>query len=192
LGIKTYLTCYDGKEIIEADFNDDKLLKLDKNIKKHQKNLAKKVKYSSNWFKAKAKLEQAYLNFNNYRLDEIHKIVHFINENYDSVTLEDLGMKFVFKNRRLAHKAKQKPFYLFKEALVNKFLLYGKSVYKIPRAYPSTQLCNSCGNVKTKNDKMKLGESVYRCTHCGVIIDRDENAAMNIYNYKNLEEIVLS
>jgi putative transposase len=185
-GLKTYLTCYDGKNLLEADFDNERLLKLDNRIAKYQRKLSKKKLYSNNWFKVKTKLEQSYLDFNNYRLDIIKKMVHYFNENYDSVTIEGLSMSFVNKNKRLAHRSKQKPFYLFKEYLINKFSSFGKKVYKAPKFYPSTQKCSNCGKVKTKKDKMKLGESVYKCNSCKLIIDRDENAAINLFNFKEV------
>ena len=58
----------------------------------------------------------------------------------------------------------------------------------VPKSYPSTQTCNSCGYVKKDKEKMKLGEHTYVCPSCGVSVDRDLNAAMNIYSYRNLEE----
>lgn len=191
-GIKTYITGFDGKEFHSVDFDEEKLRKLDKHIAKQQKSLARKIRFSSNWNKAKTKLQQAYLDFNNYRLDLIKYWAYCFDACYDSITLEDLGMKFVTSNRRLAHKAKQKPFYLLKNALINKFQQSGKSVYLVPKNYPSTQTCNACGNVKEGKEKMKLGESVYKCGRCGFVKDRDENAAMNLWSYRNLEVASLS
>jgi len=190
-GIKTYLTIYNGEEFFKEDFDPLKLNKLEFNIAKYQKKLSKKVRFSNNWYQVKTKLEQAYLNFNNYRLDFIKKTVSDINKYYDSVTLEDLGMRFVISNKRLAHKAKQKPFYLFKQCLINKLSQYGKKVFKVPRNYPSTQTCSNCGNIKTGKDKMKLGQSIYTCHKCGSIYDRDENACINLFNYRNLELALL-
>jgi putative transposase len=186
-GISTYLTCFDGENIYEVDFDSGKLLKLDKSIAKHQKSLSRKKMFSKNWLKAKTKLQQSYLNFNNYRLDEIKKWVFEFDCKFDSVTLEDLGMKFVTSNRRLAHKAKQKPFYLFKITLINKFLHTGKSVFSVPKNYPSTQTCNACNYVKTGDEKMKLGEKIYVCPICNHTCNRDENAAKNLWSYRNLE-----
>jgi len=186
-GISTYLTCYDGKNIYKADFDEKILKNLDRKIATNQKSLNRKKMFSNNWLKAKTKLQQTYLNFNNYRLDEIKKWVLKFDHEFDSVTLENLGMKFVTSNRRLAHKAKQKPFYLFKGTLINKFLQTGKSVYLVPKNYPSTQTCNFCGYIKTGEEKMKLGEKTYTCPSCKKICDRDENAAKNLWAYRNLE-----
>jgi putative transposase len=190
-GLKKYITGYDGTNIIEDDFNEITLKRLDKRIAIHQKSLSRKKMNSNNWLKAKTKLQQAYLNFNNYRHEYVNSIVNIINQEYDSVTLEDLGMAFVTRNKHLAHRARQKPFYLLKVKLINKFHQTGKKVYVVPRSYPSTQTCNACGHVKTGDEKMKLGDHIYHCNACGHEDDRDHNAAKNLYSYRNLEEAQL-
>jgi putative transposase len=190
-GLKTYITCYNGEEIMASDFDNNKLLSLDKKVAKKQKELDKKNRFSNNWFKAKTKLEQVYLNFVNYRLDFIKKEVYDIDRYYDSVTIEDLGMTFVTCNRRLANAARHKPYYLLKMTLINKFSQTGKPVYLVPKNYPSTQTCNACGNVKKGDDKLKLGESIYHCNICGHEDDRDANAAKNLWSHRNLELAVL-
>jgi putative transposase len=190
-GIKTYLTMFDGTDFYKEDFDKNILLKLDKKIAKYQKSLARKVRFSKNWLKAKTKLGQAYLDFTNYRLDLIRKAADYLDKHFDSVTLEDLGMKFVTSNKKLAKKALQKPFYLFKITLINKFKQTGKLVFNVPRNYPSTQTCNVCGFVKTGELKMKLGEELYVCDSCEHEEDRDFNAAINLYNYKDAELAVI-
>ena len=93
----------------------------------------------------KTKLQQAYLDFVNYRYDFIHQVVHEINLAYDSVTLENLNMNFPRKNKRLSAAVRRKPYYLLKIALINKFKQYGKKVYLVGTSYPSTQTCYECG-----------------------------------------------
>lgn len=186
-GIKTYVTGYDGENIIEADFEKDKLDKLDKRIAKCQRSLSRKERFSNNWYKALYKLQDSYLRFNNYRYDFISKLGCELNQEYDSVTLENLKMRFVTSNKRLAKKAAQKPYYLLKVGLINKFSQFNKPVYLVPSNFPSTQKCCGCGTVKTGDEKMKLGQSIYVCNSCNLEIDRDHNAAINLYAYKNLE-----
>lgn len=190
-GISTYLTCYDGKSIIERDFDKNKLEKLDFKVRKCQKSLSRKVLNSKNYVKAKTKLEKSYLDLTNYRYNEIDHIVKFIHDNYDSVTLEDLNGTFFSKNRKISRLVALKPPYLFKERLVKKFSQFGKKVYQVPRDYPSTQICNVCGNRKTGTEKLKLGEKEYICDKCGNHDHRDHNASKNIYSYRNLEEVSL-
>ena len=193
-GIKTYLTGFDGNEAYEADFDNEILLKLDKRIAKYQRKLNRKVVNSNKFKKVTTKLQQAYLDFNNYRRDYIYKLVKDISDHFDSVSLEGLGVRFVTKNKGLAHKAKQKPFYMFKIILVNKFNQLGKKVYSLPKTFASTQICSSCGYQRTKEagDKLTLKDREYNCPKCGSVHDRDINAATNIYNFKNLELMVLN
>jgi len=190
-GISSYITGFDGSNLLESDFEKKTLDTLDERINKYQRKLSKKVLNSKNFTKTKTKLQQNYLDFNNYRDDFIKKLVKNLSDKYDSVTLEDLGMRFVTSNRRLAHKAKQKPFYLLKVAFINKFSQLGKKVYLVPKTFPSTQTCSNCGNVKTGKEKLILGEKIYNCKHCGYIINRDVNAAINLFTYKNLKEASL-
>ena len=186
-GLKTYSTGYDGENILEVNFDEKILKKLDKKLSRCNKSLFKKVEGSKNYAKAIIKRQQAYLDFVNYRHDFIYKTVKELDEMYDSITLEGLGMRFVTSNKRLAKRGHQKPYYLFKITLINKFMETGKEVYLVPRNYPSTQTCNACGYIKKGNEKMKLGQHTYKCPSCGNIADRDENAAMNLYSYRNLE-----
>ena len=129
----------------------------------------------------KTKLQQAHLNFVNYRHEFIRELVYEINQAYDSVTLEDLNMDFPKKNKHIANSARRKPYYLLKNALINKFNQYGKKVYLVSRTYPSTQTCYQCGYVKRGDEKLQVGDRTYHCHHCGHTDDRDDNAAKNLW-----------
>ena len=185
-GLKTYITGFDGDDIFTADFDNGKLIKLDKRVARFNQRLARGKQFSNNWLKVKTKLQQAHLNFVNFRYDFIKKLVHEINQAYDSVTLEGLGMKFVAQNKHLAAAARRKPYYLLKVALINKLKQYGKKVYLVDKTYPSTQTCYQCGHVKKGEEKMKLGEHTYHCKNCGHVDDRDENAAKNLWACKEV------
>ena len=187
-GLKQYITGFDGDDIVTADFDNGKLFKLDKRVARFNKRLARCKRFSKNWLKVKTKLQQAYLNFVNYRYDFIYQTVHEINLSYDSVTLENLRMGFVKQNRRLSNAVRRKPYYLLKEALINKFKQYGKHIYLVSKNFPSTQTCYQCGHVKKGEEKMKLGEHTYRCSNkkCNHVDDRDENAAKNLWACKEV------
>ena len=185
-GLKQYITGFDGTDIVTADFDNGRLIKLDKRVARFNKRLARCKQYSKNWLKVKNKLQQAHLNFVNYRYDFIHQVVHEINLAYDSVTLEDLNMNFPKKNRRLSNAVRRKPYYLLKEALINKFKQYGKKVYLVSKFYPSTQICYKCKHVKKGQEKIKLGKHTYHCKNCGHTDDRDENAAKNLWACKEV------
>ena len=180
-GLKNYITAFDGYGIFTADFDNGKLIKLDKRVARYNKRLARCLLNSKNWLKVKTKLQQAHLNFVNYRYDFIKKLVNEINLAYDSVTLENLNMEFAKQNRSLSNAVRRKPYYLLKEALINKFKQYGKHIYLVSNTYPSTQTCYQCGHAKKGEEKMKRGERTYHCSHCGHTDDRDENAAKNLW-----------
>lgn len=190
-GVKTYITAYDGREVFEADFDMVRLSKLDLKMRRAHKGLLRKVKYSKNWEKARTKLQQAYLNLNNYRYAEIDGIVKDIVDNYDVVIMESLKATFFSKNRKLSRLVALKPPYLLKMKLLNKLRQQGKKLYVVPSGFPSTQICNACGYRKVGDEKMELGEHIYRCNNkdCNHVDDRDVNAAKNIYSCRNLEEV---
>ena len=189
-GVKTYVTGYDGgEEILEADFDMVRLSKLDLKMRRAHKGLLRKVKYSKNWEKAKTKLQQAYLDLNNFRYAEIDTIVKYIVDNYDVVIMESLNATFFSKNRKLSRLMALKPPYFLKMKLLNKLKQQGKKLYVVPSNFPSTQICNACGYRKVGDEKMELGEHTYHCHHCGHVDDRDANAAKNIYSCRNLEEV---
>ena len=185
-GLKQYITAFDGDDIVTADFDNGKLKKLDKRVARFNQRLARCKRFSKNFLKVKTKLQQAHLNFVNYRYDFVHQIVHEINQAYDSVTLENLNMNFPKQNRSLSNSVRRKPYYLLKEALINKFKQYGKRIYLVSKNFPSTQTCYKCGYVKKGEEKMKLGEHTYHCKNCGHVDDRDENAAKNLWACKEV------
>ena len=187
-GVKTYITAFDGDDVFTADFDNGKLKRLDKRVTRFNKRLARCILNSKNFAKVKTKLQQAYLDFVNYRYDFIHQIVHEINLSYDSVTLENLNMNFPKRNKRLSNAVRRKPYYLLKVALINKFKQYGKHIYLVGTSYPSTQTCYKCKHVKKGEEKLKLGEHTYRCSNkdCNHIDDRDANAAKNLWACKEV------
>ena len=187
-GVKTYITAFDGDDVFTADFDNRKIKRLDRRVARLNKRLARGKRFSKNWLKVKTKLQQAYLDFVNYRYDFIHNVVHEINLVYDSVTLENLKMGFVKRNRRLSAAVRRKPYYLLKEALINKFKQYGKKIYLVGTTYPSTQTCYECGHVKKGEEKLKLGEHTYHCSNkdCNHVDDRDANAAKNLWACKEV------
>ena len=190
-GLKRFVTTFDGESVSEADFDKGKLDKLDKRIAQLNKRLGRCVQYSKNWHKAKTKLQQAHLNFVNYRRDFINQLVHEIVLAYDSVTLENLNMAFVNQNKHLANSARRKPYYLLKIALINKFNQYGKKVYLVGTSYPSTQTCYQCGYVKRGEEKIDTSVRTYHCNHCGHTDDRDDNAAKNLWACRDVVEATI-
>jgi putative transposase len=190
-GLKTTLTGYNGKHITEFNFDKAKLKKLDARIARYQKLCSRVYGTRKNADIARAKLQDAYNRRTNYQEDAIKKLAHYLVYNYDYVVFEDLNMSFVFKNKNLARKAGEQIYYKIKSIITRKFNQYGKKVYMVDKSFPSTQKCSMCGKVKTKQDKLKLSNRFYTCS-CGCKLDRDHNAAINIYNEVEKTEFVLS
>jgi putative transposase len=164
----------------EIDFDKDKIRKFDKNIDNKQRNLSHKKRFSNLWLLAKTKLEATYKRKENYQEDIIKKAVNELAQGYDSITIEDLNMAFVMKNKRMARNSANHPYYKFKIFAFNKLNQSNKKLYQVPNSFASTQICSCCGNRLEGSDKMLLKDRIYKCKICNMELDRDLNAAKNI------------
>lgn len=173
LGVKTLATLSDGT-VIE---NPRLLRKSEQKLKKEQKALSRKVKGSRRRAKARAKVARLHARVANQRLDAIHKVTTMIARTYSTVCIEDLNVAGMVKNRRLAKAVSDAAFGEFRRQLEYKTARTGATLHVINRWYPSSKTCSKCGAVKAK---LPLSERVYRCDACGLSIDRDLNAAINI------------
>lgn len=86
------------------------------------------------------------------------------------------------KNKHLAKAISEQCFYEFKRQIQYKSELYGIEFIEVPTFYPSSKTCSQCGSIKTD---LKLSDRVYKCKHCGLVIDRDLNASINLANYQS-------
>lgn len=181
-GVKTLLTLSDGEIFPRQDFT-----KIDKIIKRRQKQLSRKHKGSSNYEKAKIKLNHATQRKLNMRDDYLHKITSYLVTHYDIIKIEDLRPSNMMKNHSLARRIADNSFYKFKTMLIykaeqaNTFRNGGNSVIvELVDPRNTTQVCSNCG---TKYSiKVELKDRVFQCNSCGYTIDRDLNAAINIAN----------
>lgn len=99
---------------------------------------------------------------------------------YHTICIEDLNVKGMVKNRSLARAISDAGFGMFRQFLEYKAKLRGNIVVVIDRWFPSSKTCSECGYVKKK---LMLSERVYECDQCGLIMDRDENGALNILKH---------
>ena len=173
LGIKTLATLSDGT-VIE---NPRPLRKAERRLKRAQKALSRKVKGSNRRAKARAKVARIHAHVANCRSDAIHKATTMIARMYSTVCIEDLNVAGMVKNRRLARSVSDASLGEFRRQLEYKTTRTGAVLRVIDRWYPSSKTCSACGAVKAK---LSLSERVYRCDACGLSIDRDLNAAVNI------------
>lgn len=151
----------------------------EKKLKKLHKQLSKKVKGSNNRAKAKLKLAKAHETIKNKKQDFLHNITtKIVNEN-QVIILEDLNVKGMMQNHKLAKSIQELGLYELVRQLEYKSKWYNRELVFVDRFYPSSKTCSSCGNVK--ND-LTLKDRTYICEVCGLEIDRDYNASLNIRN----------
>ena len=156
----------------------ESLKRLDAKLKKAQHSVDKKQKGSNNRAKALLKKQRIQNKINNIRKDVTHKFTTAITKNHGIVVTEDLHIQ------DMVAKAKYRSLRRSFAASMMGMILYQLSYkaqkhQKVDRFFPSTKKCSSCGHVK---DYIELSERVYKCEHCGAVIDRDLNAALNLKN----------
>ena len=173
LGIKTLATLSDGT-VIE---NPRCLAASERRLKKAQKALSRKVKGSRRRAKARAKVARLHAHVANQRQDAIHKATTWLAGTYSDISVEDLNAAGMVKNHRLAKAVSDAAFGEFRRQLEYKTARTGARLHVVDRWYPSSKICSKCGRVKAK---LSLAERVYRCDGCGLVMDRDLNAAVNI------------
>ena len=174
LGVKDFVITSDG-EVFE---NKHFFKKEEKQIKKLQRQLSKKVKGSNNRKKAQLKIAKLFERMTNKKEAYIHYVVNELLTYFDTVFMEDLNVKGMLRNHHLAKAISEVGFYKFKEILVNKALVNDKQVVFVDRFYPSSKTCSVCGY---KKRDLRLSDREWVCPNCGMKHDRDINAAMNIF-----------
>lgn len=185
LGVKDLAICSDGN--IYRNINKTKAVKrLEKKKKRLQRKLSKK--YVANGHKKTKnilKLEKELLELNhrltNIRHNYIHQVTtEIVNRKPMFISLEELNVSGMMKNRHLAKAIQEQSFYSFKEILSYKAKSQNIQIIEVPRFYPSSKTCSCCGVIKSD---LKLSDRVFICPECGNRIDRDLNASVNLKNY---------
>ena len=153
-------------------------LKAQKRLRMLQKKLSRQQKRSKNREKTKAKLSKLHEHIANQRKDFLQKLSTSITKMYDVICVESINMQIISKCLKLAKSTLDNSFGMFRQMLQYK---QDRQPYHllvcIDRFYPSSKTCSVCGFIKTE---LKLNERIYKCPQCGSIIDRDENAAINL------------
>ncbi|MGC5021789.1 IS607 family element RNA-guided endonuclease TnpB [Micromonospora sp. DT47] len=132
---------------------------------------------SKRWERARAHVTAAHARVANLRRDGLHKLTTGLAREYGVIVVEDLHVAGMLRNRRLARSIADAGFGELRRQLAYKTEWYGGRLMVADRWYPSTKTCSGCGAVKTK---LALSERVYACITCGLVLDRDLNAARNL------------
>lgn len=173
LGIKDFVITSDGEVFNNLHFKKSQSNK----IKRLQRQLSRKEKGSNNRNKARIRLAKAYKKINDKKQYYLHQVSNtLINEN-QVICMEDLNVKGMLRNHKLAESIQEMNFGEFKRMLEYKANWYNRKIVYVDRFYPSSKTCHNCGYI---NKQLKLSDRQWVCSQCGEVIDRDYNAALNI------------
>ncbi|SFD13960.1 RNA-guided endonuclease InsQ/TnpB family protein [Clostridium uliginosum] len=194
LGLKDFAICSNG--ITKKNINKTKTVKKsEKKLKREQRKLSRKYESlkirnknikegratCQNIQKQIVKVQKLHQRLTNIRTDYINKTVNeLIKQKSSFITIEDLNIKGMMKNKHLAKAVAGQKFYEFRTKLISKAKQNNIEIRIVDRFYPSSKTCSYCGAYKKD---LKLSDRIYKCS-CGVSIDRDLNASINLANAK--------
>jgi len=192
VGVKDFLTLSTGEKINYPD----RLRQLEEKVRWEQRKLSRRVKGSSNYRKQKAVVAKAYAKVRHYRENFQHQLSRKLIEDNQFIGMETLAVGNMTRRAKKKLDESGKPMRNgqsakrvmnrsilrngwsgFAEKLAYKAQWYGRTFVQVDRFYPSSRLCHSCGY---KYDELRLSEREWVCESCGVLHDRDVNAALNI------------
>ena len=190
LGIKDLAICSDKNKYKNIN-KSYKVKRLEKKLKRQQRSLSRKYEnlkklkkgeatQKANIRKQMLKVQRLYHRIDNIRTDYINKtILEIVKTKPSYITIEDLNVKGMMKNRHLSKAIQQQSFGEFRRQIEYKSKWNNTKVIIADRFFPSSRLCSCCGKIKKD---LKLSDRIYRC-ECGNIIDRDYQAAINLKQY---------
>lgn len=190
LGIKSFAVCSDST--IYKNINkthtlkkiNNKLRRLQRCVsKKYLKNkINNKFIKTKNIIKLEHKIKLTYRRIKNIRENYIHQITtRLVKTKPSEIVIEDLNITGMLKNKHLSKAIAEQCFYKFISVLKYKCDWNNIKLIKADRFYPSSKLCSCCGSIKKD---LRLKDRTYKCSFCGLVIDRDFNASLNLANYK--------
>jgi len=191
LGIKDLAICSDGQTFRNIN-KTEVVKKTEKRLRRLQRKVSRKYEMNKegsrfaktcNIIKVEKQIRHLHRRLTNIRTNHIHQATNaLVKTKPKRVVMEDLNIRGMMKNRHLAKAIKNQKLYEFTRQMKYKCEKYGIDFVQVSRFYPSSKTCSSCGEVKKD---LRLSNRVYRC-ECGLEIDRDLNAAINLAKYGEL------
>lgn len=181
LGVETLVTLSNGEKYQGAKATkkyENKLRRMNQSLAR-SKGSKKGEEKSNNFRKKQAKLSKLYLKIFNARNNQTHQLTTMIVKTSKTICIEDLSVKQMLSNNNFAQYIADSSFSEFRRQLEYKAKLYGSTIVTAERYYPSSKICSGCGK---KKEILLISERIYTCS-CGLSLDRDINAAINLRNY---------
>ncbi|WP_084957780.1 RNA-guided endonuclease InsQ/TnpB family protein [Thermoactinospora rubra] len=173
LGVTDFAVLSTGEKIV----NPRHLERKARNLARYQRRMARKQRGSANRAKAKAKVARAHTKVRDARADFLHKTTTRLVRDHDLIVVEDLNIKGMVRNRKLARAISDCGWGAFRRLLEYKAARHGRHLVVIDRWHPSSKTCSACGHLLAT---LSLSTRHWTCPGCGTRHDRDINAAKNI------------
>jgi putative transposase len=173
LGVSSLATMSDGSAVVGPKALRSNLARL----RRLSRSLSRKVKGSANRRKAKARIARLHARIGDIRKDALHKLTTGLVERFTVIGIEDLNVRGMMANDRLARSIADMGFHEFRRQLEYKAVMHGSRIVVADRWHPSSKTCSGCGAVV---ETLPLSVREWECVACGVHHDRDVNAAKNL------------
>jgi putative transposase len=173
VGVAKFYTDSEGNTVENPSYFSES----QSNLARLQRLLFRKVNGSNRYRKLKLRIAKLHQKIADQRNWFLHQVSNTLIHNYDKIFVEDLNVKQLLKQKKLSKHISDTSWSKFFDMLSYKSVWYGKELVKIDRYFPSSKTCSNCGHVKKE---IHLSERTYKCKNCGLALDRDHNAAINI------------
>jgi len=191
LGIKDLAIVSNIDEPFRNVNKTEDVKKLKKKLKRLQRKVSRKYEMNKdgkkfiktkNIIKLESQIRTIHQRLSNIRLNYVHQITNTLVKNKpEYIVIEDLNVRGMMKNRHLSKAIAEQSFYEFRKQLTYKCLWNNIELRVVDKWFPSSKTCSECGSI---NKDLKLSDREYICKECGIIIDRDKNASINLKNAK--------
>lgn len=195
LGLKEFAVCSNGM-VFKNINKSSKIKKIEKRLKRKQRSLSRKFESQKNnkeesthknIDKNVLSVQKLYNRLSNIRTDYVKNVVNtLVRTKPEYITIEDLNISSMMKNKHLSKAISNQKWYFFKMFLIQQAHKYGIEIRLASRKFPSSKTCSKCGKIKSD---LKLKDRVYVCD-CGLMIDRDYNASLNLKNCKKYKKLI--